>query len=203
MRDYRLAHLSDTVLLRDLATLVVRDRVTTAALLAHIAEVDARRLYVPAGYPCMHAYCVDELRLSEDAAYKRIQAARAARQFPSLFTALSEGRLHLAAVCLLAPNLTAENAEELIEAATYKRKSEIEELLVRRFPSGAVPTLRSIPQLAPGQVADLGAEGAPPFPERFLVQLTIRYRTSIRTIRSPGMIRSTTPIPETTSPKTV
>ena len=88
MRDYALAHLSDAVLLRDLAALVVRDRVTTSTLLAHIAEVDARRLYVPAGYPSMHAYCVEELRLSEDAAYKRIQAARAARQFPALFAAL-------------------------------------------------------------------------------------------------------------------
>ena len=50
MRDYTLTHLSDAVLLRDLVTLVSRDRATTATLLAHIAEVDARRLYVPAGF---------------------------------------------------------------------------------------------------------------------------------------------------------
>jgi hypothetical protein len=108
MQNYSLAHVRDTVLLRDLAALVSQDRVTTAMLLAHIAEVDARRLYVPAGYPSMHAYCVEELRLSEDAAKKRIQAARAARRFPALFTAVAEGRLHLAAVCLLAPYLTQE-----------------------------------------------------------------------------------------------
>jgi len=152
MRDYTLAHLSDEVLLRDLAALVGRERVTTATLLAHIGEVDARRLYVPAGYPSMHAYCVDELRLSEDAAYKRIQAARAARRFPALFVALAEGRLHLTAACLLAPHLTPENAEELIEVATHRRKSEIEELLAVRFFSSAIPALRSVPQLAPGQV---------------------------------------------------
>ena len=34
------------------------------------------RLYLPAGYPSMYEYCVNELRLSEDATYKRIQAAR-------------------------------------------------------------------------------------------------------------------------------
>ena len=83
MHSYTLAHVRDDVLLRDLAALVAQDRATTASLLAHIAEVDVRRLYVPAGYPSMHAYCVEKLRLSEDAAYKRIQAARAARQFPS------------------------------------------------------------------------------------------------------------------------
>jgi hypothetical protein len=133
MRKYALAHLPDDVLLRDLATLVTHDRLMTASLLAHIAEVDTCRLYVPAGYSSMHAYCVEELRLSEDAAAKRIQAARAARRYPSLFSALAEGRLHLAGVCLLAPDLTAENARELIEAATHKRKSAIEEFLGCRF----------------------------------------------------------------------
>jgi hypothetical protein len=169
MHAYTLTHLSDAILLRDLAALIARDRITTALLLAHIAEVDARRLYVPAGYSSMHAYCVDELRLSEDAAYKRIQAARAARQFPTVFTSLAEGRLHLAAVCLLAPHLTVENAEELLSAAAHRRKSEIEQLLGQRFASTAVfvrgtQAVRLLlgDQLAPGQVGctDPGQNGA-------------------------------------------
>ena len=69
---YSLTHLSDHALLHDLATLVARERATTAEVLAHIAEVDARRLYVPAGYPSMYCYCVQELHLSEEAARKRI-----------------------------------------------------------------------------------------------------------------------------------
>jgi 5-methylcytosine-specific restriction endonuclease McrA len=133
MPNYVLAHVSDAVLLRDLAALAARDRATTAALLAHIAEVDARRLYVPAGYPSMHAYCVDELRLSEDAAKRRIQAARAARHFPVIFHAIAEGRLNLTGVCLIAPHLSVETARGLIESASNKRKIEIEELLARHF----------------------------------------------------------------------
>src|SRR5437867_6261548 len=160
MRAYTLTHLSDAVLLRDLAALVAQDHTTTAALLAHIAEVDARKLYLPAGYPSMHAYCVDELHLSEDAAYKRIQAARAARQFPALFTAVAQGRLHLAAVCLLVPHLTRENADDWVAAATHRRKSEIEQLIAQRFPRADLPALvMAIPatprlsnQLAPEQV---------------------------------------------------
>ena len=96
----------------------------------------------------MHAYCVEELGLSEDAAYKRIQAARAGRQFPALFKELSSGRLHLAAVCLLAPHLMPENAEELISAAANRRKSEVEAWLAQRFmsprPSFAPSTVRRI-----------------------------------------------------------
>ncbi len=86
MHQYELGGLSDTVLLRNLSELVRRDRATTAELLAHIAEVDHRRLFAEAAYPSMFAYCVAELHLSEDTAYKRIRAARAARQFPVLYS---------------------------------------------------------------------------------------------------------------------
>src|SRR5439155_13696569 len=110
MSSYSLAHLSNRVLLRDLAPLVAQNRATTAALLAHIAEVDARRLYLPAGFPSIYLYCVHELRLSEEAAFKRIHAARTGRRFPALFAAPAEGRLHLSGVVMLAPHLTPENA---------------------------------------------------------------------------------------------
>ena len=187
--------------------LVAQDRTTTAALLAHIAEVDARRLYLPAAYPSMFAYCLHELRLSEDSAYKRIQAARTAREFPVIFDALAEGRLHLSAVCLLAPYLKPENADALLNVAAHKTKSETEELLAERFPrSELLALVQAIPasspalangQLAPGQVETRAAEHvgaaeqlapgqvgpaprskvAPVAPERFLLQLTIGRST--------------------------
>src|SRR5258705_942519 len=150
MHDYALAHLSDAALLRELAALVAGDRITTASLLAHIAEVDARRLYVPAGYPSMFTYCVEELRWSEDAAERRIKAARAARRFPALLATLAEGQLHLAAVCLLAPHLTPDNADELIQAATFRKKSEIEIWVARRFTAPEKPAIvRAIPPAPP------------------------------------------------------
>jgi len=42
---FLLSHVSDHALLHALATIVARDRATTAEMLAHIAEVDARKLY--------------------------------------------------------------------------------------------------------------------------------------------------------------
>jgi 5-methylcytosine-specific restriction endonuclease McrA len=134
VKNYSLSHLSDEALLHGLSALVAQDRTTTAAMLAHIAEVDERRLYLPAGYDSMFAYCVGELRLSEDAAAKRIQAARAARRFPAILVALARGRLHLTGVGLLAPHLTEETAEGLLAAATDKTKAEIERLIAARFP---------------------------------------------------------------------
>ena len=174
MRAYRLTHLVDSVLLRNLSALVQRDRANTATLLAYIAEVDERRLYLPAGYPSMHAYCLGELHLSEDEAYKRIRAARTARGYPVVFEAVAEGRLHLTAVCLLAPHLTAANARELIESAAHKCRSEVESWLAQRFPRAdalrlddgvfPVPSQRLVPgsderesapdSLAPGGVKE-------------------------------------------------
>ena len=132
MRQYTLDYLSDVALLRRLSELVTLDRTTTAELLAHIAEVDARRLYAPAAYPSMFAYCVEELHMSEDAAYRRIHVARAARRFPVLFGELESGRLHLSAVSLLAPHLTQENLGDLIAGARHKGKQEIEAWLAVR-----------------------------------------------------------------------
>ena len=98
MSRYTLTHLTDSTLLRDLKTLVSQERGTTALLIAHLAEVDARRLYAPAGYPSLFEWCVAELRFSEDAAYKRIRVARMAREFPAIYDMLADGRLHLTAV---------------------------------------------------------------------------------------------------------
>ena len=152
-----LAHLTDAVLIRQLTSLVARDQFNSAVLLAYIAEADARRLYAPAGYPSMHAFCVEHLRYSDDAAFKRIRAARAARRFPALFRALADGRLHLAAVSLLAAHLTAENVDTLIDAATHKRKTEIEEWLAERFqlpeaPRGSLVQVRVIPPPRPPDI---------------------------------------------------
>jgi len=143
--------LSDTTLNSCLATTVGQDRGTTATMLVYLAEFDERQLYRPAAYPSMHAYCVGELRFSDDMAYKRIHAARAARRCPAIFAAVADGRLHLTAVVMLAAHLTPENAEGLIAAATRKNRFEIERLLAARAPRPDVPAfVRALP--APREV---------------------------------------------------
>jgi hypothetical protein len=73
MPRYSLTHLSNEALRRALSTTAASERGATAELIAHIAEFDARKLFLRAAYPSMFAYCVGELHLSEDAAKKRLQ----------------------------------------------------------------------------------------------------------------------------------
>ena len=157
MNRYSLTHVSDPALLRELRALVAQDRATTALLLAHLAEVDDRRLYAPAGHPSMFAWCVEELHLSEDEAFKRIRAARTARKFPTVFDLLADGRLHLTAVVMLTPYLTPQNSEELLAAATHQSKAGIERLLAERFPQPDLPA--HIEALTPAPSVGLSAPG--------------------------------------------
>jgi hypothetical protein len=137
---YALSSVGDHALLHGLRALVTRERTNTALLLAHLAEVDARRLYVPAGYPSMVEYCMGELGFFKETAFKRIRVARAARRLPAIFAAVADGRLNLTAVVMLAPHLTDENAPELLAAAEHKSKAEVESLLAERFPRSVMPT---------------------------------------------------------------
>ena len=141
MKNYSLSHVSNGELLENLHTLVTRDRVTTVELLAHLGEVEARKLFAPAGYSSMHKYCALRLGLDPDVAYKRLHAARAARRFPQIFDALAQGRLTVTVVVMLEPHLENESGAELIRAAERKTKAEVELLLARRFPRADLPTL--------------------------------------------------------------
>lgn len=72
------SHLSDQELLAVVKRLVDDERHATAALIRSLMELDARRLYLQEGFPSMFVYCTHALRLSEHAAYNRIEVARAA-----------------------------------------------------------------------------------------------------------------------------
>src|SRR5262245_65624254 len=88
----------------------------------------------------MLAYCTDERRFTRDAARRRIHAAHVAAKFPAIFAAVAEGRLDLSGVLALARHLTPANAEELLSAAAYKSRFEIEQLIAAWAPKLDVPT---------------------------------------------------------------
>jgi len=119
------ADLSDAALIARVKTMAERERQTTAELIALLAELDARRLYLGAGCSSLFTYCTQVLHLSEHAAYGRIEAARAARRFPVILERLTDKILTLTAVCLLAPLLTAVNHLDLLNAARYGSVMEV------------------------------------------------------------------------------
>lgn len=139
-------HLSDTELIDAVARCARGERDATARLVAHLGEMDARRLHLGAGYPSLFAYCCEVLRLSESATCKRIEVARAARRHPVLLDRLADGSLSLTTARSLASHLTDENHAELVAAAAGLRSRAVEELVARRFPRPDVaPLVRKLP----------------------------------------------------------
>jgi hypothetical protein len=142
-----LAGLPNTQLLSRVRDLVQRGNAVEAELLIHLAEVDARRLYLEEGCSSMFAWCQRVLHFAEAVAYKRIQAARAVRRFPELVEAVRGGELHLTAVSLLAPTLTPENCAELIQTARHRSADEIRQLLADREPRPDVAaSIKPVPE---------------------------------------------------------
>ena len=199
MATHFLAHtLSDDQLLEQVRRFAALERNATAQLVAHLAEVDERRLYLGQGYSSMFTYCTQALHLSEHAAYGRIEAARLARRCPEVLSLLEDGRVTLTTACVLAPVLTRDNAATLLARATHKTKREVELLVAELAPKPDVVTMvRKIPAPSPrprsGPVAVESSAPAPveaarsvqcapaptpavlvPLsPERFRLQLTI------------------------------
>jgi hypothetical protein len=151
MEDTRSLELvTDDELLRRLVEILRQSRRVEADLVAHIGEVDARRLYAREAAPSMFAYCTGTLHLSEAEAYLRIAAARASREHPALLTMLASGRVHLTAIAKLAPHLTPENRDRLLERAAHRTKRQVEELVAELAPRPDVPALvRKLPERRP------------------------------------------------------
>ena len=209
---YDLTHLSSADLARALLRHAAHDREQLAVLLAHIAEFDARHLYLPAGYPSMFAYCVENLRLPEEAAYNRISVARTARAFPILFQAIAQGSLHLTSVRMLGPHLRDENVGELVKAATHLKKVELEAMLAARFPLpeplrldegisalGAVQEVGLVPERVQLETPAMTPTSAQPTPtikpiaaQRFSLQVTLDGDTHAKLRKAQDLLSHVT-----------
>ncbi len=77
--------------------------------------------------------------MSEDAAFRRVRAARVARRFPVILQRVADGELHLTALTLLAPHLTDENHLDLLALAKHRTKREVLRIVRKLDPQ---PTVR-------------------------------------------------------------
>jgi hypothetical protein len=133
------ADLSDHELLAAVKRLAANERQATAALIASMIEVDARRLFLGEGCSSLFDYCTRVLRLSESAAYARIAAARAARRFPLVLERFEGGDITLTTICLLASNLSHENHETLLDSVRHATKRQVEQLIAGLQPRPVDP----------------------------------------------------------------
>jgi hypothetical protein len=135
-----LEQVSDDDLLRSVCRLVGQSNRVLSALLAHLAEVEARGLHRVRACASLHTYCVYELRMSEDTAFRRVAASRWVRRFPPLLGAIERGEIHLTGLLLLGPHLTAANCTEVMALAKHRTKKEILGLVRRLSPLPDVPS---------------------------------------------------------------
>lgn len=212
------AHLSNDDLLATVKPLATSECRATAALVRSLMELDTRRLYLGEGYSSLFTYCTQALHLAEGAAYNRIEAARAARRFPAIITALEEGSVTLTTVRLLAPHLTAANHHDVLASARHRGKREIEQIVASLRPLPSVPSsIRKLPDhpqvvrgTNPVAHAPMPAAPSPPSvppatrmsprpmetplaPERYKLQFTISRDTHVKLRRVQALGRHLIP----------
>jgi hypothetical protein len=206
--------LTDDQLLSAVKTLACAGRQTTARLIAALAELDRRKLFLGQGFPSLFAYCTQVLHLSEHAAYGRIEAVRSVHRFPVVLEHLAEGAVTLTTICLLAPLLTQENHQALLAAARHKSRREVEHLVaetrpkpdvptvVKRLPGRRLPdaadaaTLRLLdpaPVVSPMLPAPSPAAITPLAPERYKIQFTASRETHDKLRRAQSLLRHVIP----------
>jgi hypothetical protein len=162
MQNDTIHQLTNKDLLQEVKALAARERRVTARLITILGELDVRRLYLAEGYSSLFTYCTQGLRLSEHAAYGRIEAARAARKFPRILDLLADGSITLTTVCLLAAHLTEENHQELLLRSIHKSKREVEQQIAALRPLPAVPSsIRKLPTPMPVLRAESSPGPAP------------------------------------------
>jgi len=207
--------LTNAELLSRLEVLAEGERAVTAELVAHLAELESRKIHLVEGYGSLFDYCTGALRLSEHVAYNCIQAARAARRFPVVLDRLAAGSVNLTTVRVLGPYLSAENHVEVLDEAAGRSKRDAEAIVARVAPMPDVPSvLRKLPapvyrgrgipapDSAPPPSADsYGAAMRPAAraivlalaPERFRVQFTVGKDTHEKLRFAQDMLRREIP----------
>ncbi len=200
--------LSNAELLARLQWLAESERGATVEMVAHLVELEGRKIYLAEGYGSLFAYCTGALRLSEHVAYNCLEAARAGRKLPVVLDLLETGALNLTTLRILAPYLTPENHAAVLAEAAGRNKRETEVIVARLAPLPDVPSfLRKLPappswaRPASPPVAAPFAE-APPAPrpligplapDRFRVQFTVGKETHEKLRFAQDMLRREIP----------
>lgn len=131
---YSFSHLTGPEILREYSLAKAVGRASDALLLAFLGEIEARNLFLDAGYSSMYAFVASEFDFGDEATKKRIRLARAAHLYPQVLPMLSCGRLSPSSFLLLVPHLNQHNVDDLLSSAADKTRSELDRILSARFP---------------------------------------------------------------------
>ncbi len=159
---HSLKGLSDRELINRLRNLVKKEQTSTIEILAHLAEVDRRDLYVGYGYSSLSEYCVSHLGYGESSAWRRVSAARVVKNFPEVSDLLKKDQLTFSGVILLTGALRPENKTELLSRVAGKTQSQIERIVAEYKPPKQISDqARPTMVIKAAKTEDTAGAGAP------------------------------------------
>ena len=151
--------------LRDSLKLLLRkEQAAMADFLVALAEFDARRGWEALGHASLFAFLHVELRLSNSAAFYRMNAARLLQRFPDLVAPLGDGRLCLSTTAELAKVLTEENQAQVTPRFFGLSAREAQELVAELQPRPVPATRVVVTRVEAPSVPFRSDQVAPPLP---------------------------------------
>lgn len=129
--------LTNPELLRQAAKAAQYERERTLDLLYFLREVERRSLFLEMGYPSLYEFTVRELKVSQGAAYRRIQSMRLIRELPEAEEKLKNGALSIstaAKVQTAAGTLDSDGKRKLLSSVEGKTTREVERELAKLAP---------------------------------------------------------------------
>ncbi|UYL08533.1 HNH endonuclease [Bdellovibrio sp. SKB1291214] len=138
-----LTQVANAEILNRVEKLARTERKITHLILWHLVEVESRRLYLELGYTSLFKYMTGHLNYSEDAAYRRVQAARLLKKVPQVDKLIESGDLNLTQMthvqkCLnkeleQGNCISVEKTEEVLALVQNKTSFETKKILAVEF----------------------------------------------------------------------
>lgn len=118
--------LNNKSLIEKLIFLVSEEKKNVAAQIVLLKEVRKRKMALEMGYPNLVEFCVGELGLTRDQAWKRSQVAGVIEREPVFLEQLRKGQTSVSSLAVMAPKLSERTSEALREFVPGKSKREVE-----------------------------------------------------------------------------
>jgi len=134
-----LRSLSDSVILSRIQKLTSQERELTLLVLAHLNEIERRRLHLKLGYSSLFDYCTSHLGYSASAAVRRIKSARCVTKYPGFLDALKKNEVNISTVARVATILTRDNSGEVLSRIKGRSQREVEAIAASYQPCAMPP----------------------------------------------------------------
>lgn len=135
-------------ILNDIHRLVKSERKLLKQILLSLREIEKRKIYAKMGYSSLFIFCTRELKYSEAAAQRRIDAMRAIQSIPEIAEKIERGTLSLSTVSLAQrtirqeqkiANINIKQKRSIFNKVENKTKAQAEKILAKDFPQMVPP----------------------------------------------------------------